>query len=39
MKIFNKIMILASLPEMLKLVSSLADRLLRFLDIEGGDEL
>jgi len=39
MKIFNKIMILASLPKMLKLVGSLADRVLKFLGIEVGDEL
>ena len=39
MKIFNRIIILASLPEMLKLVSSLADRVLEFLGIEIGDEL
>ena len=39
MKIFNKIMILASLPEILKLAGTVADRVLKFFDIEIGDEL
>lgn len=39
MKIFDKIILLASLPEMIKLVGSLADRLLKLLGIEIGDEL
>ncbi len=39
MKIFNKIMILASLPEILKLAGTVVDRMLKFFDIEIGDEL
>ena len=39
MKILDRIILLASLPEMLKLAGSVIDRVFRFLGIEIGDEL
>ena len=38
MKILDKIILLASLPEMLKLAGSVIDRVFKFLGVEIGDE-
>ena len=38
MKILDKIILLASLPEMLNLAGAMIDRLFKFLGIEIGDE-
>ena len=38
MKILDRIILLASLPEMLKLAGSVVDRVFKFLGIEIGDE-
>jgi len=38
MKILDKIILLASLPEMLKLAGSVIERMFKFLGIEIGDE-